>query len=60
MIGPAMAQKTYPESCVAFYEFALGRALRIKAWMVTRWIHDKKLNFLRKDIGVVPQKSNKS
>ena len=28
------------------------------ASMVTRWIQDKNLNFLRKHIGVLPQKSN--
>jgi len=56
--GSHPVKKSYPESCVAFCEFALWRSLRIMAWMVTRWIQDKNLNFLRKDIGVVPQKSN--
>lgn len=65
MIGPPYAlfhpvKKSYPESRAAFCEFVLWRSLRIMASMVTRWVHDKKLNFLRKDIGVVPQKSNKS
>ena len=32
--------------------------LRIMAWMVTRWIQDKSLNFLRKEIGMTPQKYN--
>lgn len=56
--GSHPVKKSYPESYVAFYEFALWRSLRIMAWMVTGWIQDKNLSFLRKDIGVLPQKSN--
>jgi hypothetical protein len=63
MIGPPYGRfhpvkKSYPESRVAFCEFVLWRPLRIMASMVTRWIQDKNLNFLRKHIGVLPQKSN--
>ena len=55
--GLTSRKKGDPESCVAICEFASWRSLRIMAWMVTGWIQDKNLNLLRKDIGVVPQKS---
>jgi len=56
--GPHPVKKSHPESYVAFCEFALGRSLRIIARMVTRWIQNKNLNFLRKDISGNPQKYN--
>ena len=57
-LGSHPTKKSYSESRVVFCEVALWRFLKIMAWIVTRRIQDKNLNFLGKDIGLVPQKSN--